>query len=381
MKILYLSSFDISLGKGPSVNERTFLNSLNQKIEKLFCIHGKTTNTLNFNLKKSYSKIYSTQRHKFFFPFIELYKFIMTCYIIRKYKIDVIIARIELFPLSIFFLSLLYKRKIYIKTLGGGLLNSLSNNGFERLNLINNKLIKSILNRCIAVDTVSERFKSKIQKTFDLDSNKIHVIDNGVDLNMFKSIPGSKEIIKSKYKIDLLNYDYIIGYAGNLAYERGGEEVISAVNFLNKRFKNKTVAGLILGGGESDEILKKNNKDLNNIFFTGNILFEDLPLFISSFDIGFSILKPKNQGASAQKVRQYVASNVFTITTPGQEDFVEKFKIGKVFEYEKRDRINYYLEELFSNNLYKINSSEKVLKNISINTKVSQRLKIIKSSL
>ena len=383
MNILYISSFDLSLGRGPSVNERTFLNNLNKQVENLYCIHGKSTIKNDLKIKKSYSRITSTQKNKFFFPLIELYKFLCACYIIKRYKVDFIIARVELFPISIYFLSIIFKDKIYIKTLGGGLINSLSNNNLQFLNSLNNYLIKVILKKSFAIDTVSERFKQLICKTYDLCKSKVHVIDNGVDLIKFKKTDNPIERIKNKYNIDLSKFDYIIGYAGNLAIERGGIEVINAVNYLNNSLTNKKIAGLILGGGHSDKLLKNkfSEDEMKNIVLTGNINFDDLPMFISCLDIGFSILHPKNQGASAQKVRQYVACNVFTITTPGQENFVEKYGVGKIFENKEKNLINIYLMNLLTSNKHKVNSPTKLLDEISIYSKVKERISILKKDI
>lgn len=382
--ILYMSSFDISLGKGPSVNERTFVKALSKENNNtIFYIHGKLTQPLGFELKNSYSFLSSPQRHAIFLPFIEVYKFIVALYLIFFKKIDILIVRVELFPVSIFLLSMLFKNKIYIKTFGGGLMNSLKNKGYKRLNYINNVFFRYILKRAIGIDTVSDSFRNAIVNQFNIDLNKVYVVDNGVDLDLFQKQNQSKIIIKEKYNIDLKDFDIVIGYAGNLSHIRGGQEVVEAVSYLNKAIPSISVGGVICGGGESDIILTKEIELLNqknNIFLTGNVPFLDMPYFISCLDIGFSILEKKYQGASAQKVRQYVACNVFTITTPGQEEFVEGYKVGKIFQYERKKEINEYLCQLILDKKYIIESPKKLLNKIDIRSKVKERINLIRNS-
>lgn len=385
-KVLYVSSIDISLGKGPSVNERTFIKHLSEILgDDAFFVFGKNKYPLEFEISNKFNRMTSPQNNKIIFPFIETYKLIVSIYLIIIKRIKYIFVRVEPFPFAIFILSLLYPGRIYIKTFGGGLMNSLSNKRFWKyLNGLNDFMTKKILQNSKAVDTVSEEFRNAIHANYNISYDKIHLVDNGVDLSVFRKLENDKKKVKEIYGIPLLDYDLVIGYTGNLADVRGGVEVINAVEYLLlSGIYKKKVCGIILGGGSSDKVLKDLalSKGIDDsIYILGNIPYLDVAAISSCLDIGFSILKQENQGASAQKVRQYLASNTYIISTPGQDNFIEELGVGTIIEYGHQDDINKAVLSYAMGQVVPKELDDTILEKFSTFTKAKQRLELIKST-
>ena len=126
-----------------------------------------------------------------------------------------------------------------------------------------------------------------------------------------------------------------MGYAGTHAHIRGGQEICDAIALLHKEGGKRKYFGIILGAkADSKWIAQKRELPSYGIDFiiSDSIPYEQVPYFISSFDIGISLLSERHRGASCQKVRQYIACNIFTISTPGQEEFISDYHVGRILE-------------------------------------------------
>jgi glycosyltransferase involved in cell wall biosynthesis len=84
--------------------------------------------------------------------------------------------------------------------------------------------------------SVSEALKHEIMKTYNISSDKISIIPNGVDLNIFKT---KKLDLRKKYGFN--RKQKIIMTVGRFSKEKGIETLIKAIPYILERDKNTTL--------------------------------------------------------------------------------------------------------------------------------------------
>ena len=142
-------------------------------------------------------------------------------------------------------------------------------------------------NRIIAL---TQSFKKELI-TRGVDADKIDVVTNGVDLDLFK--PRSKDEVLLK-KLGLEN-QFIAGYIGTIGMAHGLETIIDAAeiikNMLNS--ENLNIKILILGDGARKEYLKQLAKDkkLENLIFIDTVSKAEVANYWSLLDISIIHLK------------------------------------------------------------------------------------------
>lgn len=338
--ILYISNVDISLGKGPSVNEVEFIDAMLNDIslvnKEVFV--PEVENDLDSKLKAMVT-FFPTKFKK-----IKILNHIYSEYMIFKRllrecfngEFDAIFTRISIFPISLYLLSGILKGKFHVKTVGDC--------NFRYLDRIPTKILptiarsihvhmfKRIVFNAHSIDVVTIRHKKELECNLGLDNKNIcRVIGNKVNLNKF--YPRDSQTIKKELGID--NDSYILGYLGNDPLNRGAKELISVVNILRERKVN--VTGVIIGEYDKKEIP---TESLKYIISLGQVKYADVPELVNIFDIGVSFLPKWHRGACEQKVRQYIASGVVPIVTPGGSSFVEEEELGVVIDNNDLNRLS-----------------------------------------
>jgi len=121
LKILYITSVDISLERGPGINEREFILSLDQA--KQLTAHyliPRPAQLLN-ELSNLSGRVNYCVRNNFYNPFIFLLHTFTMLYtyskICRLYEYDLIVFRLDVFPLGPYLISRRTKKPYVIKTL------------------------------------------------------------------------------------------------------------------------------------------------------------------------------------------------------------------------------------------------------------------------
>ncbi len=107
------------------------------------------------------------------------------------------------------------------------------------------KLINRFMNKVIVV---SEAVKQAVMKLEGLNSDKIVVIKNGVDLSYFAT-SGNKHTIRSSLGID--ENSFVIGCVGNIKNVKGQEYLIKALAEVRKAFTN--LKCIFIGAGHVKE--------------------------------------------------------------------------------------------------------------------------------
>lgn len=146
---------------------------------------------------------------------------------------------------------------------------------------------KFIYNYSTAVTTIDEVFYSTISTRF-ADSNKLKIIPNFVDTDLYKPLKQNFELPtvfgKDNGKIKIL-------YAGNIGFFQDWEPVFFAANQL----ENENIEFWIVGEGVQKTELEKEikNQKISNIRIFPYQNREDLPKINNFVDIHFIAINPK----------------------------------------------------------------------------------------
>ena len=137
---------------------------------------------------------------------------------------------------------------------------------------------------------LTQSFK-KALITRGVDADKIDVVTNGVDLDLFK--PRSKDEALLK-KLGLEN-QFIAGYIGTIGMAHGLETIIDAAEIIKNmpNSENLNIKILILGDGARKEYLKQLAKDkkLENLIFIDTVSKAEVANYWSLLDISIIHLK------------------------------------------------------------------------------------------
>lgn len=164
---------------------------------------------------------------------------------------------------------------------------------------------------------------------YDLDSQKIAVIPNFVDLEDISSISFDTEIL-NKYK-----EKFIVVYFGDTGLRRGTATIIQAANLLRE---HKDIHFLIIGKSREDGNLKRMiyELDLSNIELLGWIPYNKAVSYIKASNIGLCpfLRNTHHDTTYANKMFQYMAIGkpVIVSDCTSQKNLVENDKCGSVFE-------------------------------------------------
>ena len=262
-KILYVHNADFSK---PCANRIQVLNMC-----KAFKNIGQNITLMSFNNNKNIIKgiyhedvIFNILSLK---PFINYYfrsLLLFLKFLSIKYNYNYIYTRDLIFA---FLVSKFFKDKKVVYEL-----HDLSNGG--KWNFLFKKTLKN-LHGCIVI---SKGLNEELIKR-GFDSNKIHILHDGVDLDKF-DINISKE--NARVRLSLPKDKTIISYIGSLQNWKGYETFLKSYDYL----KNKeNIIYLTVGGNnEQIKVLKEKYKS-DNIIFVPFVENSRVPLFLKASDI------------------------------------------------------------------------------------------------
>jgi len=144
-----------------------------------------------------------------------------------------------------------------------------------------NTLARYILSKANQVITVSQ-FNAEKLLSLGVSPNKLHVIPNGYDKNLFKPIP----LYEARKKLGLPLNKKILLSVGNLVDVKGHTYLVDAMRIVLK--KRNDVILVIVGSGPLKERLQKKAKKLGlneKILFVGWKKHNEIPLWMNGSDL------------------------------------------------------------------------------------------------
>lgn len=185
------------------------------------------------------------------------------------------------------------------------------------------KTEKNTYEKADLIVCISETLKKILCKKLNISKNKIIVIPNGINPNLFNPLK-TKQIKLSK--------NITICFAGKLIKWHNLEILLEALAEIKK--ENLQVSLVIIGDGPLKESLKEKASLLKiekNVFFVGQIPHEKIPEYIMGSDFCYSGHIAQSIGKvynSPLKLYEYLAMGKPVITTKS-DDALKLIKEGK----------------------------------------------------
>ena len=181
---------------------------------------------------------------------------------------------------------------------------------------------------------VTESFKENLIDR-GISEDKIFVIPNGANLELFKERKKDKALLK---KLGLEN-KFIVGYIGTHGMAHGLDFILKSI----KKLEDSSIHFLFIGeGAEKENLLRLYKKlKLSNVTFLDPVPKGDVPKYLSVIDVSLVPLRKSNT------FKTVIPSKIFESAAMGKpillgvdgeaRKIIEKYNAGLFFEPENKD--------------------------------------------
>jgi len=310
MKVLYITLENLSLHKGSVVHVREIiagLRKLGHEVGLIACSWGKFEKADSFyNLHR----FLGIKRQPYIISSVILFIYLLK--VLPKY--DIIFARdyhtviIALLP------RIIFKKKLIFE------INGLANEEQKlKIDSVVNRVLSSFIRKAEKVATkysdrivsVTPQIASYLKSHFHCSPDKIEVISNAVNREIFHPIQDEASLLEWKRKFGIEREEKVVAFVGNLAPWQGVEYLVQVAPLLISMVEN--IKFMVIGNG----ILRKGlEAEVNRLgvsrhfLFTGMVHYKQIPLYINIADIGvapFISKRNRKTGVSPLKVFEYMA--------------------------------------------------------------------------
>jgi glycosyltransferase involved in cell wall biosynthesis len=183
-------------------------------------------------------------------------------------------------------------------------------------------------NRVVAV---TDAFKNNLINR-GIDANKIEVITNGSNMELFKHREKNEELLKN---LKLQN-KFIVGYIGTHGMAHSLDFIVKSI----VKIKDSNIHFLFIGDGAKKSTIVQiaNDLKLKNITFLDPIKKEEVPKYLSICDVSLAPLKKDDNFKTVIPSKIFEASAMQKPTLLGVEgqaqEIIEKYNAGICFEPE-----------------------------------------------
>lgn len=211
------------------------------------------------------------------------------------------------------------------------------------------KIELSLYKDCDKVIAVTNAFKSNLISR-GINKEKIEVITNGSNIDLFYPRPKDKELLKNLNLRD----KFVIGYIGTHGMAHSLDFIVKSIS----KIKDESIHFLFIGDGAMKSKILDLSKELklNNITFLNPIKKEEVPKYLSICDISLAPLKKEDNFKTVIPSKIFEASAMQKPALLGVEgqaqDIIEKYNAGLCFEPENENDFLAKIEELREEELY-----------------------------
>ena len=173
---------------------------------------------------------------------------------------------------------------------------------------------------------VTSGLKKILQEDYGMLKDKIVVIPNGANTDLFKPM----DAIKAREELGLNRSDNYICFVGSLVQWQGVEYLIESAPLVLEKCPGTRF--LIVGDGQMKQELIEFAEQVgvsNRMIFTGMVPYQKIPLYMNASDVCVLPKKPMKTGYSPLKLCEYMACGkpVVATRTDGFE-ILEEFNAG-----------------------------------------------------
>ncbi|AKB33797.1 glycosyltransferase (group I) [Methanosarcina siciliae C2J] len=197
---------------------------------------------------------------------------------------------------------------------------------------------KNYYSNASRIIVVTEGIKKAIIKNYCIPEEKIEVIGNGVNTDIFRPLNNTSNL-KKKYGFDEKN---VVIFVGILVEWQGLKYLVEAAPAVLEE-KPDTVYLIIGDGPLKNEIVQK-VKDLKiheKFIFTGFVSHEEVPLYINASDVCVVPKIPLKSGYSPLKLYEYMACGKAVIASDVRGfEILEQAKAGILVEPQNSQKLS-----------------------------------------
>jgi glycosyltransferase involved in cell wall biosynthesis len=192
------------------------------------------------------------------------------------------------------------------------------------------KLINLNYKKADRIIAVTEGTKKGIIETIKIDHDKIVVINNGANTDLFK--PMDQKNIQKELGL-AGNYQYVC-FVGNFTPWQGLHNLVDSASYVLKT--DSKIKYLVVGEGPLKNSITKLTRERgfsNDFIFIGPVSYENVPNYINASDVCVVPKTPLKSGYSPLKLYEYMACGkpIIASNLPGFE-ILERNKAGFLVE-------------------------------------------------
>jgi len=175
------------------------------------------------------------------------------------------------------------------------------------------KCLNFLIQKTIKMSDITTYTNLSLKEKYNIPSSKSCLVPNGIEFIRFSNVNQNNSLdnrVSSK--------DFVIGFVGYLGNWIKLEPIIKVIKQLENTIPLKLI---IVGDGPILNNLKnlaKKYQIVDNVIFTGNIPYDQIPYYISIMDVCLIPFEdsPLSQNAFPIKLIEYMASGKPVISTP-----------------------------------------------------------------
>lgn len=223
--------------------------------------------------------------------------------------------------------------------------------------------------------TVTDSFKTQLINERGISENKIEVVKNGINANMFKPMPKNQKLLKELRLQD----KFIIGYIGT----HGMAHKLDFILECAKEIRNNKVHFLFLGtGAEKENLLKLKEKlGMTNVSMLPSVEKNKVKEYISILDVGLVNLRKSDTFKSVLPSKIFELSGMHKPILLGVEgeakELVENYGVGIAFEPENQKDFIEKIDMIMTKNQIEESNYMKILKDFDRNTMAIKMLRFL----
>ncbi|WP_052727378.1 glycosyltransferase family 4 protein [Methanosarcina siciliae] len=338
MNIHYLTDIYFGEKNAGTTHTLEIYNNLSKKNEvHLICQKPQP----EIHLKnRCYIPLFGTTRIKRTILLNSLFWIIYPLYLLTKKKPDLFYQRFDgtLFISPSLIFSKLFKIPLVMEV-NGDMIDEISMRSEPQVYLEIIKLCeKNYYSNASRIIVVTEGIKKAIIKNYCIPEEKIEVIGNGVNTDIFRPLNNTSNL-KKKYGFDEKN---VVIFVGILVEWQGLKYLVEAAPAVLEE-KPDTVYLIIGDGPLKNEIVQK-VKDLKiheKFIFTGFVSHEEVPLYINASDVCVVPKIPLKSGYSPLKLYEYMACGKAVIASDVRGfEILEQAKAGILVEPQNSQKLS-----------------------------------------
>lgn len=350
-RILYMSAVDISRPNGPGVNEREFVLSLVKHLgdRARLVLPAPQEDTPDLEQIRPYATfttpVPGKGLRKAWWPQREQYQAALALH--REQPFNLVVTRLGQYPLGLYWLLRDTGLPLAIKTLGIGIpdipksytgLHGVVERTRRRIRRpVHRWAVRRLLRRAMAVDTCTPQLREQITRHLPVPPGRVFLVSNTTNADRFRP----RDTQEARQALGLEGFSAVLGYVGGQPGKKGGREMIETAARLREDYPD---LGVVIVGGDVDNLrrLAEERGVSEHTVLPGKVPYDAVPGYINAFDVGFALLETvweDTVGNDLQKVRQYLASGVPVIASPGGNQFLIDEGLGAIAAPEDLDGI------------------------------------------